>query len=246
MSVLFQQFVQERREDATRMAQDAEVKQSANDFVVKTSPYRYTYNFSWMGRPIIQFPQDMVAMQELIWQVKPDLIVETGIAHGGSIIFYASMMQMMGLPGKVVGIDIDIRDHNRAAIEAHPMASHLHMIQGSSIADETIAAVMDYAAPFKRVMVMLDSNHTHEHVLAELRAYSPLVKAGSYLMVFDTIVEDMPAGYYTDRPWDVGNNPKTAVRDFLAENDRFEVDTSIDDRLLISMNPGGYLRCIKN
>jgi len=240
------QFMQERREDAERMAADPDVRRSAIDFIIKTAPYRYSYNFSWMGRPIIQFPQDMVAMQELIWQVQPDLIVETGVAHGGSIIFYASLMRMMGVEGKVVGIDIDIRAHNRVAIEAHPMASSIHLIQGSSIDPEIVARMQQYAAPFKRVMVILDSNHTHDHVLAELRAYSSLVKSGSYLVVFDTVVEDMPAGWFPDRPWDVGNNPKTAVHAFLKENDRFEIDQHMDNKLAISVAPNGYLRCVKD
>jgi len=218
---------------------------------------KYSYNFSALGRPIIQYPQDMVAIQEMIWRIKPDLVIETGIAHGGSLILSASMLALLDYcdaveAGKtldpnaprrrVLGIDIDIRAHNRAAIEAHPMAHRIDMIQGSSIAPEVIAEVGKRAAQFQRIMVFLDSNHTHEHVLAELDAYAPLVSPGSYCVAFDTVIEDLPAGMYPDRPWDVGNNPKTAVREFLSRNPDFEVDDDMDAKLLITVAPGGYLR----
>jgi cephalosporin hydroxylase len=143
---------------------------------------------------------------------------------------------------KVLGIDIEIRPHNRAAIEAHPMAHRIDMIQGTSIAPEVIAQVQAQAAGYERVMVILDSNHTHAHVLAELQAYAPLVSKGSYCVVFDTVIEDLPAGMYPDRPWDVGNNPKTAVREYLTQNPSFEVDEDMDAKLLITVAPGGYLR----
>ena len=218
---------------------------------------KYSYNFSALGRPIIQYPQDMVAIQEMIWRIKPDLVIETGIAHGGSLILSASMLALLDYcdaveAGKtldpnaprrrVLGIDIDIRAHNRAAIEMHPMAHRIDMIQGSSITPEVIAEVGKRAAQFQRIMVFLDSNHTHEHVLAELDAYAPLVSPGSYCVVFDTVIENLPAGMYPDRPWDVGNSPKTAVREFLSRNPDFEVDEDMDAKLLITVAPGGYLR----
>ncbi|WP_428300440.1 cephalosporin hydroxylase family protein, partial [Hydrogenophaga sp.] len=202
--------------------------EQTTSWINQAAAHRYTYLFSWLDRPIIQFPQDMVAMQELIWQIKPDLIIETGIAHGGSLVFSASMLAQLDMcdaieagisfnpkesTRKVLGIDIDIRAHNRAAIEAHPMASRIQMIQGSSIAPEIIAQVRAVAADHSRVLVCLDSNHTHDHVLAELEAYAPLVSAGSYCVVFDTIIEDMPADMFPDRPWGPGNNPKTAVHE---------------------------------
>jgi cephalosporin hydroxylase len=217
-------------------------------FIEVTAEQRYTYQFSWMGRPIIQFPQDMVAMQEIIWKVQPDVIIETGIAHGGSLIYYASLLQMLGgdTERKVLGIDVDIRDHNRKAIEAHPMFPHIEMIQGSAIDADTTAQVTEFASDFERPLVVLDSNHTHEHVLEELRLYSGLVRKDSYLIVFDTLVEDMPAGSFPDRPWDKGDNPKTAVWEFLTENDRFEIDRDIQDRILITVAPDGYLRCVKD
>ena len=185
-----------------------------------------------------------MAMQELIWQIKPELIIETGIAHGGSIIFYASMLELLGGNGLVVGIDIDIRAHNRREIEAHPMFKRIHLIEGSSIASEVVEEVYGLAAGKAPILVALDSNHTHDHVLQELKLYSPLVTRGSYLVVFDTIIEDFPAGYFHDRPWDKGNNPKTAVSEFLAANKRFQLDEDLESKLLITVAPGGYLQCL--
>jgi cephalosporin hydroxylase len=197
-----------------------------------------------MGRPIIQTPQDMVAMQEIIWEIKPDLIIETGIAHGGSLIYYASLMEMMGLDGYVLGIDVDIRAHNRVEIDAHPMRKRIEMIQGSSIAPETVAAVAEHVKGKKSVMVVLDSNHTHDHVLQELQQYSPFVTVGNYLVVYDTLVEDMPDDLISDRPWCKGNNPKTAVWEFLKNTDQFEVDKAIEAKISITVAPDGYLKRI--
>jgi cephalosporin hydroxylase len=196
-----------------------------------------------MGRPIIQYPQDMIAMQEILWDVRPDLIVETGIAHGGSLVYYASLCELMG-HGEVLGIDIDIRPHNREAIEAHPMFKRIQLLQGSST-DPGIVAQVHAMAAGKRVLVVLDSNHTHEHVLAEMQAYAPLVSVGSYCVVFDTVVEDLPPGLYPNRPWDVGNNPKTAVHEYLRHDDRFEIDRDIDAKIQITVAPDGYLRRVK-
>lgn len=223
------------------------LKRGAREFLLPSLEARYSYNFSWMGRPIIQYPQDMVAMQEIVWTVQPDLIIETGVAHGGSLIFYASLLELnsaCGGPGnaEVLGLDIDIRNHNRAAIEAHPMGRRISMIQGSSIAPEIVRQVQSKAAGRPRVLVCLDSNHTHDHVLAELEAYAPLTTVGSYCVVFDTIVEEMPAEMLSDRPWGPGNNPKTAVREYLQRHSEFQIDDRIDSKLLISVAPGGYLR----
>jgi cephalosporin hydroxylase len=221
---------------------------------------QYSYNFSWLGRPIIQYPQDIIAMQEIIWAVQPDLIIETGIAHGGSLIFSASMLSMLDLSEaiesgsqldpkiskrKVLGIDIDIRAHNRAAIEAHPMASRIQMIQGSSIAPETVQQVRAVASGYQRILVCLDSNHTHEHVLAELEAYAHLTSVGSYCVVFDTIVEDMPADMFTDRPWGPGNSPKNAVWEYLKVHPEFVIDKNIEHKLLITVAPDGFLKRIR-
>lgn len=211
---------------------------------------QYCYNFSWLGRPIIQYPQDIIAVQELIWQVKPDLIIETGIAHGGSLIFSASMLELNAACGGpkdagVLGVDIDIRAHNRAAIEAHPMSKRISMIQGSSVAPDIIEQVRAKAAGKQRVLVCLDSNHTHEHVLAELQAYAPLVSVGSYCIVFDTIIEDLSADVFPDRPWGPGNNHKTAAREYLKTHPEFEIDRNIQNKLLITVAPDGYLKRVK-
>jgi cephalosporin hydroxylase len=239
------------------IATDTQLRDSATAFVRASLVPQYSYNFSWQGRPIIQYPQDVMAMQELLWAIRPDLVIETGIAHGGSLIFSASMLALLDMcdaieagekldPAvsrrKVVGIDIDIRAHNRAAIEAHPMASRIQMIQGSSIAADTIEQVQRVAAGYPRVLVCLDSNHTHEHVLAELNAYAPLTSPGSYCVVFDTVVEDVPAATSKDRPWGPGNNPKTAVWEYLKTHDEFEIDKTIENKLLITVAPDGYLR----
>jgi cephalosporin hydroxylase len=207
--------------------------------------HRYVYNFTWMGRPIIQVPQDVMAMQEIIFRTRPDVIVETGIAHGGSLLFYASMLELLGGDGIVVGVDVDIRPHNRREIEAHPMYRRAKMLQGSSI-DPAIVDQVHQIARGRRVLLALDSNHTHDHVLAELRAYGPLVGPGGYAVVFDTLIEDLPASFSADRPWGPGNNPKTAVRAYLQECDRFVVDEDMDAKLSITVAPGGYLRCVRD
>lgn len=229
---------------------DEALKACARGFMLSSLNAQYSYNFSWMGRPIIQYPEDMIAMQEIIWSVQPDLIIETGIAHGGSLIFSAAMLELNAACGgnqnaEVLGVDIDIRAHNRDAIEAHPMAKRISMIQGSSIAPEIIEQVKAKAAGKQKILVCLDSNHTHEHVLAELLAYAPLTSVGSYCVVFDTVVEDIPAEMIVDRPWGPGNNPKTAVREYLKTHTEFEIDQRIDRKLQISVAPSGYLRRIR-
>ena len=240
------QFIEERKKDINKMAEDKKIIELGRSFIKETLKYKYSYNFSWLGRPIIQFPQDIIAMQEIIWGVKPDLIIETGIAHGGSLIFHASMLGLLDNDGKVLGIDIDIREHNRVEIEKHPMFKRITMIQGSSIDKSVVQQVYNFAKDKKQVLVALDSNHTHEHVLRELQLYSPLVTKGSYLVVFDTIIEDMPEDFFLDRPWGKGNNPKTAVWDFLKSNDRFEIDKEIENKLLITVAPDGYLKCVSD
>ena len=251
------------REVAERIAAtpaDSRLQKTANEFLLATLDAKYSYNFSWMERPIIQYPQDIVAMQELIWRVRPDLIIETGIAHGGSLILSASMLALLDVcdaieaketinpcisQRKVLGVDIDIRAHNRAAIEAHPMASRIQMIQGSSIAKETISQVKAVAANHDRVLVCLDSNHTHDHVFAELEAYASLTSIGSYCVVFDTIVEDLPGDMFPDRPWGPGNNPKTAVWKYLETHPEFEIDKNIQHKLIITVAPDGYLKRVR-
>ena len=245
-----EKFNQECNERVSSHAKDEMLQKSVKNFSNETLRVGYSYNFSWLGRPIIQYPQDMIALQEIIWEVKPDMIIETGIAHGGSLIFSASMLTLLEAcgeieDGKVLGIDIDIREHNRKAIETHPMSKKITMYQGSSIDKDMIAKVHDFAKQGKKILVCLDSNHTHEHVLAELKAYAPLINVGGYCIVFDTLIEDMPKGSFPNRPWDKGNNPKTAVWEYLKECDNFMIDKDIEHKILITVAPDGYLKRIK-
>jgi len=254
------QFNDEVLQNIEGLGKDRDMQDLSRIWLRDSLAHRYTYNFSWMGRPIIQYPQDMVAMQELIWKVKPDLIIETGIAHGGSLIMSASLLAMIdyceaveagvsldpqATKRRVLGLDIDIREHNRTAVEAHPMSHRIDMIEGSSIAPEIINQVKEIAAGYKRVLVVLDSNHTHEHVLAELDAYADLVSKDSYCVVFDTIIEDLPGDAFPDRSWGKGDNPKTAVWEFLKDHSEFEVDKDIENKILITVAPDGYLKRVK-
>lgn len=240
------EFEDRNREVIGRMSLDAAMRELSRAWFDAASRHEYSYHFTWLGRPIIQFPQDIVALQEILWRSRPDLVVETGIAHGGSLILSASILQLLGGDGRVVGVDVEIRPHNRVEIESHPLASRITMIEGSSVDPAVVARVSGLAKACGRVLVILDSNHTHEHVLRELELYAPLVTKGSYLLVFDTVIEEMPAEAFPNRPWSRGNNPGTALHEFLAGTDRFEVDREIQDKLLITVAPGGYLRCVKD
>jgi len=251
------EFEQEVNERIKENKKNKELILSAKSFLAKSIIPKYSYNFSWLGRPIIQYPQDMVAIQEIIWKVRPDLIIETGIAHGGSLILSASMLAMLDMVDgieknelispanssrKVLGIDIDIRKHNKLAIEQHPMFSRIEMIEGSSVDQNIIDKVHDFAKNFKNILVLLDSNHTYEHVYEELKAYAPLVTKDSYCVVLDTNIEDVPSSTFPDRPWGPGNNPKTAVHQYLKENSSFAIDEEIENKLLITVCPDGYLK----
>lgn len=250
MSIEDEQFELERQRQIARLGGDEDLRKFSRSWQLRAEEYKYVYNFSWLGRPIIQLPQDVFALQELIWAVQPDLIIETGIARGGSLIFSASMLELNASCGgpaqaEVLGIDIEIRPHNREALEAHPLFKRISMIEGSSISADVVLAASTKASKHNRVMVFLDSNHTHRHVLAELQAYAPLVSVGSYCVVFDTAIEEQPIELFSDRPWGPGNSPKTAVHEFLESNESFEIDRSISDKLSITVAPDGYLRRIK-
>jgi cephalosporin hydroxylase len=241
------------------LMEDTDLQALSRVWIREATPYKWSYNFSWFGRPAIQLPNDAWALQELVWKVRPDLIIETGIAHGGSLIYSASLLALLDLcdateqgevldprqpKRKVLGIDIDIRKHNRDAIEAHPLFPRIDMIEGSSIAEETIAKVREMASGYKRILVCLDSNHTHDHVLAELEAYAPMVTPDSYCIVYDTLIEDTPAWLGGERPWGPGNSPKSAVHAYLKNNPDFEIDSRIDKKLLITVAPDGFLKRI--
>lgn len=253
-------FAQERRDRVRSYATDANLNSLAHDWIFHSMQQKYLYNFDWLGRPIIQYPEDMVAVQELIWMVRPTLIVETGIAHGGSLILSASMLALLDYcdavesrkvldpvasKRRVVGVDIDIRSHNRRAIEEHPLSHMITMVEGSSIDQSTVDQVRKIADGHVRVIVFLDSNHTHDHVLAELHNYGTMTSVDSYCVVFDTFVEDMPPKYFSDRPWDKGNSPKTAVHEFVKSDERFQIDRSLDQKLLITVAPSGFLKRVK-
>lgn len=254
------QFEDERRRQIAANGENARLKASAHDWILASMAARYVYNFTWFGRPIIQFPQDIQAVQEIIWSTRPDVVVETGIAHGGSLVLSASILAMLDYADaltagtvldpakpkrKVIGVDIDIRAHNRAAIESHPMARRISMIQGSSVDPATVGQVKAQIPEGSRVMVCLDSMHTHEHVLAELEAYAPMVSPGCYCIAFDSFVDDVPKELFPDRPWGPGNNPKTAIREYLKSHPEFEIDKSIEHKLLITVAPDGYLKRVR-
>ena len=265
-------FNEQVKKNVTEIGNDSDFLGLTNIWIRECIRHNYAHNFSWLGRPIMQVPQDIYVIQEIVWKVKPDLIIETGIAHGGSLIMSASMLALLDyceaanqkevldtqkLRRSVLGVDIQIRPHNREAIEAHPMAHLIEMIEGSSVAPDVIDQVKTVAKGYKKILVFLDSDHTHDHVLAELEAYAPLTSVGSYCVVWDTGIEDLPVGFCANRPWGKGNNPKTAVWEYLRRLDtdgrtaadraliKFEIDRDIPHKLLITAAPDGYLKRIK-
>lgn len=252
-------FIAKGLAEAREMAADEDLMRLTQSWMEAATRFNYSYHFEWLGRPIIQFPQDMVAVQEIIWRVKPDLIIETGIARGGSLVMSASALALLDLfdhmnaggargdsiqTRRVIGVDIDVRKHNRVALEEHPLFPWIEIVEGPSESGDIVESIGREAGKVEKVLVMLDSNHTHEHVLAELIAYSPMVSSGSYLIVFDSIVEDMPHDFYQNRPWGKGNNPKTAIHEFLEQNKNFKIDTAFQEKLLITVCPDGFLRKI--
>jgi cephalosporin hydroxylase len=238
------EFERERREAAARMATDQTLAAAALALNAAADRHDWSYQWSWLGLPVIELPPDIVALQEVIWETRPQLVIETGIARGGSLVLYASILELLG-QGEVLGIDIDIRAHNREAIEAHRLARRIRMIEGSSLDEAVVGEALGAAAVAERVMVVLDSNHTHEHVLAELRAYGPLVTVGQFLVVADTFVEQIPAQEHRPRPWGPGDNPATALHAWLEEVEGFEPDPFVNAKLLLTASPGGYLRRVR-
>ena len=229
-----------------RMRADPEFQTAVRTFIEKTFEYGYYRNFTWLGRPIIQYPQDIAALQELIWDYRPTLIIETGVAHGGALILYASMLELIGGAGTVLGVEIELREHNRQALAEHPMRKRIEVVEGSSTAPDVIAKVRERASGHERIMVVLDSYHTHEHVLEELKLYSPLVRKGAPLVVYGTSVAFLGANVKIDRPWNQQRNPKSALDEFLRGNDRFEIHRELNDKLLVTDAPDGYLICTRD
>jgi cephalosporin hydroxylase len=240
-----EEFEDQVRANISAQSSDTELRQLSFDWFVRVCEYNYCFGFKWLGLPIIQCPQDIVGLQEIIWRVRPELIIETGIARGGSLVFFASMLELLNGNGQVLGIDIDIRQPNRVAIENHPMSKRIKMLEGSSVDDAVAEKVRHFARDKQSILICLDSNHTHTHVLRELELYAPLVTIGSYCVVFDTGIEHFPQEMYSDRPWGKGNNPKTAVLEFLRTTDDFIIDKDIENKLLITGARDGFLRRVK-
>lgn len=232
-------------ETASAQIKDAKLRKTALDFIIESDRHGYGYQWTWLGLPFIQMPQDIVVTQEIVWETKPDVIIETGIAWGGSIVFYASLMQLIG-KGEVVAVDLNLYDHVAEQIMSYPFSNRIHLYKGSSTDQNIFDKIKAHVNSGQKVMVLLDSNHTHEHVLDELRLYAPLVTQGQYLVVSDTVVEDIPVQSHRPRPWGPGNNPKTALRQYLTETERFEVDEYINSKLLLTYTPDGYCRCVKD
>jgi cephalosporin hydroxylase len=235
---------QDKFSTAIAQAKDIELQKRALDLVVESDKYGYAYQWTWLGLPMIQLPADIVATQEIIWKTQPDIIIETGVAWGGSILMYASLMQLYG-KGKVIGIDLNLYEHVESQIASYPFSHRIELIKGSSTDHDIVSRVKKQIQPGQKVMLLLDSNHTHEHVLEELRLYAPMVTKDQYLVVSDTIVEDIPVQLHRPRPWGPGNNPKSALIQYLKEVDRFEVDEYINSKMLTTFNPMGYVKCVK-
>ena len=243
-----EEFARHQREQSLALGRDEGAFAKALDTVLDLDRYDYSYLWNWMGVPIIQMPADVMATQEVIWDTKPTVIIETGVARGGSVLFMAGLMKMMGIEGKVIGVDIDIRAHNRAAIEANPLSRDVVLIEGGSVDEDTLARVRAEIPEGARVMAVLDSDHSRAHVLAECRAYGAMVTEGCYLVVADTLaghVTEENAPKKRSKLWFAGDEPLSACKDYLAETDRFEVDAVLNGKLVISSSPGGYLRCVK-
>jgi len=210
---------------------------------------KYVYGFTWLGRPIIQLPEDMIRIQEVIYRVKPDVIIETGVAHGGSLVFYASLCKAMGR-GRVIGIDVEIRPHNRKAIEAHELFEYITLVEGSSVDPEVVRTVKALMLSGETALVVLDSNHTKEHVLGELRAYSELVSVGSYIVACDGIMGNVVGAPRSNTDWG-WNNPKVAAEEFAREHGDFvieEPEMPFNEGIIkgrVSYWPGGFLRRIR-
>ncbi len=240
-----QEFEQLRLEAAAKMADDAELRRDAFDVLDRAGRYYWVHQSTWFGEPILQVPQDMFAFQEIIFNTRPKFIIEVGVAWGGSLLFYSTLLEVLG-GGQIIGIDIYIPDDLKARLAKFgSLSQRIHWINGSSIEAGTINQVKALVGDSREVLVVLDSHHTHQHVLEELRLYSPLVRPGYYLVCADTVVEHLPKPDYRTREWGPGNSPQTALNQFLTETDRFEIDAGLSNKLLITCNPGGYLRCVR-
>jgi len=240
-----EEFLQINEQAAREMSLDKELQDKALEVLVEADTHRWIHQSTWFGEPLLNLPQDMFAIQDIIWRTRPEFIIEVGVAWGGGMLFEATLLEMLG-GQKVIGIDIFIPPDLRQRLSSHEkLSERLVLIEGSSIAAETLGQVKALLGGSRKVLVILDSYHTHEHVLNELRSYAPFIEKGQYLICGDTVVERIPAQLHRSRPWGPGNNPATAVKEFLSQTNRFVVDEKIDQRLLFSCHPGGYLQAVK-
>jgi len=240
------EFERLRMDSVLSMSRDRKLLKQARNVLIEADHYYWIHQANWFGEPTLKLPQDMLALQEIIFQTRPKFIIELGVAWGGSLLFYATLMKVLG-GQRVIGVDIYMPDDLRQRLaDVTEVSDKILLIEGSSIERDTLDRIHEEVNHCLETMVILDSNHTHDHVISELRLYNSLVGKGSYMVCEDTIIESIPEQKHRPRPWGPGNNPKTAVLEFLRENDRFVIDESIDRKLLLTCMPGGFLKCIKD
>ena len=239
------EFIDINLKAADAMSKDQNLQNDAKNVLIKADEHRWIHQGSWLGEPLLNLPQDMVALQDIIWRTKPDFIIEVGVAWGGGILFEAMLLDYID-GKKVIGLDIFIPSDLRKRIMNHKkLSDRIELVEGDSTSEETIRKVKTILNGSKKVLVILDSYHTHDHVMNELKTFSQFVGKGHYLICGDTIVEHVPIQKHRPRPWGPGNNPGTAVRQFLVENDSFEIDEDLEKKLLLTCHPGGYLKAVK-
>ncbi len=239
------QFNEEKKENIKKAYDNPELHKSALDFITKSDQHNYAYNWTWLDMPIIQMPEDIMLVQEIIWETKPDIIIETGIAWGGSVVLYASILELIG-KGQVLAIDKVLPQHNIDAIMKYNFSSRIKLFEGSSIDESIVNAIRDIIKPTDKVMVLLDSNHTHAHVYEELKIWESFVTSGQYLVISDTIVEEIPEQTHRSRSWGHGDNPMTALNQFLSENNKFTRENDYNHKAICSFTRNGYLKRICN
>jgi cephalosporin hydroxylase len=236
-------FQEWRKKLLASQSKDIQFKDLSSNWMQLAVDNKYSYQFDWLGVPIIQMPEDLILFQDIVYQTQPDLIIETGVARGGSVVFWASIQKLCGITGKVLGVDIEIRQHAKNAIFDSNFKDEIHLIEGSSVEDQVVNQVKNYVSQHKKIMVVLDSNHTHEHVLSELEIYSKFVTKDCFMLVLDTVIDDLNID--PDRSWGPGSSPKSAVKEFMSKNsEEFIHEQSYENRALLSVAPYGYWRKI--
>lgn len=240
------QFSEELSAHAKKMREDEVLRRDALDVLARADRYKWIHQTTWFGEPILNIPHDLFALQEIIYRTRPDFIIEIGVAWGGSLLYYSTLMEALG-GKKIIGVDIYIPDDLRERIGSYGrLSERIELVAGSSVERGTVEIIRNIIGESKKVLVILDSHHTHDHVLKELNIYSEFISCGNYLICADTVVEDLPVQTHRKREWGPGNSPKTALNDFLALNSRFEIDYELENKLLFSCNPGGYIRAVRD